>query len=81
VRIRAELSLCIWVNYAVKKSISLSSTTTIPQNNKICLRATDFIELKNGFEVPLGAELYLDVTPCESAGIGIGNPGGGISTD
>ena len=23
----------------------------------------------------------IDVTPCESAGIGIGNPGGGISTD
>ena len=52
-------------NYAVKKSISLSSTTTIPQNSHISLRATDFIELKDGFVVPLGAELYLDTSPCE----------------
>ena len=50
--------------YTVKKSISLSGATTIPPNSNISLRATDFIELKPGFEVPLGAELYLGVNPC-----------------
>lgn len=52
--------------YAVKKSITLSGATTIPSNSKISLKATDFIELKNGFEVPIGAELTLDVTSCEN---------------
>lgn len=52
-------------NYAVKKSISLSSTTIMSQSSKIFLRATNFIELKNNFEVPLGAELYLDITSCD----------------
>jgi len=56
-------------NYAVKKSISLSNTTTIPANSNITLRATDFIELKAGFEVPLGRELYLDVSPCSDDGL------------
>jgi len=51
-------------NYAVKKSISLSNATTIPSGSNISLRATDFIELKAGFEVQTGRELYLDVTPC-----------------
>jgi len=51
-------------NYAVKKSITMSNATTIPSGN-IHLRATDFIELKPGFEVPLGKELFLDVSPCE----------------
>jgi len=50
--------------YAVKKSISLGGATTIPAGSNISLRATDFIELKPGFEVPLGAELYLDINPC-----------------
>jgi len=52
-------------NYAVKKSITMSNATTIPSGQNIHLRATDFIELKAGFEVPVGRELYLDVTPCE----------------
>jgi len=51
-------------NYAVKKSISLSGTTTIPVNSNICLRATDFIELLPGFSMDTGRELYLDITPC-----------------
>lgn len=51
--------------YAVKKSITLSGATTIPPNSKISLKATNFIELKNGFEVPIGAELTLAVTSCE----------------
>ena len=54
-------------NYAVKKSITMSNATTIPANSNIFLRATDFIELKPGFEVQTGRELYLDVTPCEAA--------------
>jgi beta-glucanase (GH16 family) len=52
--------------YAVKKSITLSGATTIPSNSNISLRATDFIELRDGFELPLGSELYLDITPCEN---------------
>ena len=51
--------------YAVKKSISLSNATTIPSGSNISLRATDFIELKSGFGVPLNSEFYLDVNPCE----------------
>jgi len=35
--------------------------------NNITLRATDFIELKPGFEVQTGRELYLDVTPCDNS--------------
>lgn len=52
-------------NYGIKKSISLSSVSSLPSGQNVSLRATDFIELKNGFEVPLGAELYLDINTCE----------------
>jgi len=45
----------------------MSNATAIPANNNITLRAADFIELKPGFEVQTGRELYLDVTPCEAA--------------
>ena len=55
--------------YAVKKSITLSGATTIPSNSNISLRAAEYIELTNGFEAPLGAELYLDVNSCENIGI------------
>jgi deoxycytidylate deaminase len=41
----------------------MSNATTIPSGN-IHLRATDFILLSPGFEVPAGKELYLDVNPC-----------------
>jgi len=60
-----EISNFNTFNYAVKKSITLSGATTIPSGSNITLRATDFIELKAGFEVPTGRELYLDVTPCD----------------
>jgi beta-glucanase (GH16 family) len=52
-------------NYAVKKSITMSHVTTIPIGSDIFLRATDFIELKQGFEVPLGTTLFLATTPCD----------------
>lgn len=52
-------------NYAVKKSITLNGNITMPSNSNTCLRATDYIELLPGFEVPLGAELYLNNTPCD----------------
>ena len=52
-------------NYAVKKSISLSSVSSLFSGENVSLRATDFIELESGFEVPEGAELYLDINPCE----------------
>ena len=51
-------------DYAVKKSISLNGTTTIPANANITLRATDYIELQPGFSVDTGRVLYLDITPC-----------------
>ncbi len=51
--------------YAVKKSISLSSVSSLFSGENVSLRATDYIELKSGFEVPDGAELYLDINPCE----------------
>ena len=50
-------------NNKVKKSITINSIT-IPSGNDITLRANDFIELKPGFEVQTGRELYLDVSPC-----------------
>ncbi len=50
--------------YAVKKSITLSSNTKIPQGSNIVLRATDYLELKSDFEVPLGAEFTFSATPC-----------------
>jgi len=51
-------------NYGVKKSIKLGNSTPISPRDRISLRATDYIELKPGFEAPIGAELYLDVHPC-----------------
>jgi beta-glucanase (GH16 family) len=51
--------------YAVKKSITLSGNTILPSGSDISLRATDYIELQNGFTVNEGAELYLDNNPCE----------------
>jgi hypothetical protein len=54
-------------HYAVKKSITLSGTTTIPANSDISLRATDSIDLKPGFEVQTGRELFLDVNPIPDA--------------
>ena len=60
-----EISNFNTYNYAVKKSITMSNATTIPSGSNITLRATDFIELKSGFEVQTGRELYLDITPCD----------------
>lgn len=50
--------------YAVKKSISLGGATTIPTNSKITLRATDFLQLNAGFEIPLGSEFVLYQSDC-----------------
>ena len=49
--------------YKVKKSC-IFKNASVPNNTDISIRATDFIELKENFEVPLGATLYLDITPC-----------------
>lgn len=49
-------------DYAVKKSITLKNTT-VPQNSKYTLRATDYMELQGVFEIPLGSELTLMPTP------------------
>jgi len=60
-----EISNYNTFNYAVKKSISLSGASSLSSGQNVSLRASDFIELKAGFEVPVGAELYLDINPCE----------------
>jgi len=51
--------------YNVKKSC-IFKNTSIPNNKNISVRATDFIELKENFEIDatLGTSLYLDVNPC-----------------
>jgi hypothetical protein len=38
--------------YGIKKSITLSNSTTIPLNSNISLLATDYIELNNNFFIP-----------------------------
>ena len=60
-----EISNYNTFNYAVKKSISLSGISSLTAGEDVSLRATDFIELNAGFEVPAGAELYLDINPCD----------------
>lgn len=50
-------------DYKVKKSIELSSST-VPANDQITLRAKDYIILKDNFVVPNGSELVLAPTPC-----------------
>lgn len=45
-------------NYLVKKSISLSNSTQLPVDEETSLYASDFIELKNGFTVPIGTSFY-----------------------
>ena len=50
--------------YGVKKKITLSGATTLPAGSNISLRAAKYIELTNGFEVPLGTEFFADVNPC-----------------
>lgn len=51
-------------DFSVKKSITLSGNTIIPTSSYISLRATDYIELQPGFEVPVDGNLYLDVCQC-----------------
>ena len=51
-------------DYKVKKSITLSDETLIPVEGEVSLRATQYIELRPGFEVPEEGTLFLDVCPC-----------------
>ncbi len=50
--------------YKLKKSIALSGSTTVPSGGSISLRAVDFIELKDGFEVPNNTNFYLNINEC-----------------
>lgn len=52
-------------DYGLKKSIKLSNLSSLDTNQNIYLKAKDFIELSNGFEVPIGATLDLHITQCE----------------
>jgi len=54
-----------YYDYKVKKSISLSGISSLTSGQNVSLRATDYIELTDGFYVPSDAELYLDNNPCE----------------
>lgn len=54
-------------NNRQKKSISIGGfggSVTYPANANISLRATDYIKLDEGFNVPLGAQIYIDVDQC-----------------
>ena len=42
---------------------------TIPPNTITCLRATDFIELRDGFQTSTGATLYLTTCPCDTCSV------------
>lgn len=54
-------------NYALKKSILLTEATQVPQNNPsqvISLRASDFIEFTDGFEVLDKREISFNTNEC-----------------
>ncbi len=52
--------------YALKKSIELDGTTIVPSGSTISLRATDYINLLPGFEVPNGTDFSLNTNTCDS---------------
>lgn len=49
-------------NYAIKKSVSLSGLTSLPNNSSVSLYASDFISLEGGFYVPLGTVFLAETT-------------------
>jgi beta-glucanase (GH16 family) len=51
--------------YGIKKSITLSNSTTIPLNSNISLLATDYIELNNNFFIPNNTEIEFGTTDCD----------------
>jgi hypothetical protein len=51
-------------SYSLKKSISLSGATTVPSGGSISLRAVDYIELYDGFEVPNNTNFYMNTNEC-----------------
>ena len=61
-----EISNFSTFHYAVKKSIKLSGATTVPTSSTISLRASEFIELFSGFEVPNGTDFSLNINPCDA---------------
>jgi hypothetical protein len=54
-------------DYGVKESISIGYSKvqiTVPASTKLVFRATDYIEITQSFECPLGSELELITHPC-----------------
>jgi hypothetical protein len=51
-------------SYGIKKSITLSGTSSLSSGQNIFLKATDFIELQSGFEAPSGSQLSLQIMDC-----------------
>jgi beta-glucanase (GH16 family) len=52
-------------NWAVKRSYSLSNTTTVPTNFNVSLMARDFIDLNNGFEIPNNTNFSITTIDCQ----------------
>jgi beta-glucanase (GH16 family) len=50
-------------NLKLKKSYTITSSM-IPSGSNVTIRATDFIEMGNGFEVPANTEFNAVTTPC-----------------
>jgi len=54
-------------DYKVKNNISIDgsgTTITVSSSSPPALRASAYISITADFEVPLGEDLYLDITPC-----------------
>ncbi len=54
-------------NYEVKEYISIGSsgsTVVVPNSTKVVFRATDYIEITQNFELPVGSEMELLTHPC-----------------
>lgn len=54
-------------NYEVKQSVSIGSSGNniiVPTSTEIVFRATDYIEITQNFELPVGSEMELITHPC-----------------
>ncbi len=51
--------------YGIKKSITINGITrALTSGENVFFKATDFIEIKKDFEVPLGSEMFLQIMEC-----------------
>lgn len=52
-------------NWAVKRSYSLTNTTTVPNNANVSLMARDFIDLNNNFSIPNNTNFSITIIDCQ----------------